>query len=58
MMNTEVRVREFLAKATVLDVTKARYTPDPYVDGVWLAEFDCGTKLIVYLFDEDFEEVD
>lgn len=61
--DTESAAREIVAEMTTLDPNAARYAPDPLAHGVWLAEFGCGTRLLIYIGGhgvncaDDFEEV-
>ena len=50
--DTPEGVRDMLKAESTLDpahIDAARYTPDPQVEGVWLAEFWNGAWAIVYL---------
>lgn len=50
--DTPEGVRDMLKAESALDpahIDAARYTPDPHVEGVWLAEFGNGSWAIAYL---------
>jgi hypothetical protein len=50
--DTPEGVRDMLKAESALDpahIDAARYTPDPHVEGVWLAEFGNGSWAMAYL---------